>query len=95
MIKHHTIWNIMRKYTPRQIDNRCLPLISNFLESIIKDIVIESESILRIHTKNNHRLSSDCIKAIINNKSDTILPNQAGGVLKETQIDNLHLPEVV
>ena len=88
MLHNHTIWKLMRKYTNRQIQEDSVKETTKFLESIIKDLVEQSERLLEHHGSKNQRITKDCIRAIIKGEYNTILPLKAGGIKKE-EIDNI------
>lgn len=88
MLHKHTIWKLMRRYTDRQIQEDGVKEASQFLESIIKDLVEQSERLLEYNGSKNQRITKDCIKAVINSQSDIPLPFEAGGIKKE-EIDDI------
>jgi hypothetical protein len=68
MLHHHTVWNLMRKYTQRQVEPDSVDDVCIFLEEIVRYIVEESEKLLKYNGTKTSRISCDCVRPILNSR---------------------------
>jgi len=95
MLHHYTIWKLMRRRTSRQIESDGVRIVAEFLEDVIEDITANCELLLSYNGTKKSRISTDCVKSVIKDKSITYLSNVTGGNLKRKEKNNLHLPNEV
>jgi len=85
MIHRYKVWKLMRNYTNRQVGNKAVQELTDFLnsaldiENFIKNIVDECESLLSYNGTNNNRISKDIIKGVIKQEYYLPLPVSTGG----------------
>jgi hypothetical protein len=63
----------MHGLTNRQIESDSVDEVSRFLVNVVEYIVDESEKLLSYNATKNSRISSDCVRAIINSKREISL----------------------
>ncbi len=94
MLHTHTIWKIMRKYTNHQIQEDSVKETSQFLESIIENLVEKSEKLLEFNGTRNQRITKDCVKAVIKSEYNALLPERVGDDIKRKKDDLLQSPNI-
>jgi hypothetical protein len=70
MLHHHTIWNLMRQYTHRQVEPGSVDDVCIFLEEVVRYIIEESEKLLKFNGTKTSRISCDSVRPILNSRSN-------------------------
>ena len=101
MIHHHTVWQLMRNHTQRQVGDGAVQelteFINNSIDNFVKNVVDECELLLLFNGIKTSRISSDTIKGVIKRKNNIPLPVSTGGKgdIKRKGKKISHLPNEV